>query len=325
MLFLIDPGGAAAMAATSTIYAGLQLLLPGDMPAHKTSTPSAARIVKMWARKCYTVVDGEKLPMQEGDLILTLGGRWHDHGHGGAASVVWLDALDLPLFVYLEGLYAIEAPLQKPRNRPGYAGGRASRWPAPAPPPRSQRLSDDALPWRAWRSASLLVIAASRRTHDYVNPETGQSCLPTKGLAASDGCTGASQSFRGVDTLRARSSTSWARHIHHQRRPCPGPQDSPPPFAAIDHKVGDDGPAAFLVRIHDAAAAGKARLDENCPQQGQAEEASDERRCPHAGGGIGGLATAKGLAQKGYAFSNARPSLGEIGAGQPGWVPTHPR
>ena len=36
----------------------------------------------------------------------------------GTDPVVWLDALDLPLFVYLEGSYAEEAPLQSPRNRP---------------------------------------------------------------------------------------------------------------------------------------------------------------------------------------------------------------
>ena len=50
--------------------------------------------------------------------MLTPGGDWHDHGHDGDEPVIWLDALDLPLFVYLEGSYAEEAPLQAPRNRP---------------------------------------------------------------------------------------------------------------------------------------------------------------------------------------------------------------
>ena len=118
VLFLIDPGrGPGAMQVTSTLYVGFQLLMPGESaPAHK-HTPSAARIV-VEGEGAFTVVDGEKLPMSAGDLILTPGGSWHDHGHGGAQPVVWLDALDLPLFVYLEGSYAVEAPLQKPRNRP---------------------------------------------------------------------------------------------------------------------------------------------------------------------------------------------------------------
>ena len=46
VLFLADPGrGPSTMQATSTVYIGLQLLLPGETaPAHK-HTPSAARIV----------------------------------------------------------------------------------------------------------------------------------------------------------------------------------------------------------------------------------------------------------------------------------------
>ena len=63
VLFLVDPGrGPGAMQATSTIYVGLQLLLPGEAaPAHK-HTPSAARIV-VEGKGAFTVVNGEKLPM----------------------------------------------------------------------------------------------------------------------------------------------------------------------------------------------------------------------------------------------------------------------
>lgn len=118
VLVLSDPGrGVGAMQATSTIYLGLQLLLPGETaPAH-VHTPSAVRIM-VEGQGAYTVVDGERLPMEEGDLVLTPGGEWHDHGHEGSGPVVWLDALDLPIFVYLEGSYAEEGPLQSQRNRP---------------------------------------------------------------------------------------------------------------------------------------------------------------------------------------------------------------
>lgn len=118
VLVLCDPGrGAGAMQATASIYLGLQLLLPGEVaPAH-VHTPSAVRII-VEGRGAFTVVDGERLPMEEGGLVLTPGGEWHDHGHDGDAPVVWLDALDLPLFVYLEASYAREGPLQARRNRP---------------------------------------------------------------------------------------------------------------------------------------------------------------------------------------------------------------
>ena len=54
-----------------------------------------------------TRVDGEKLPMGKGDLILTPPGLWHEHGHDGSGPVIWLDALDLPL------VYGIELTSEK--------------------------------------------------------------------------------------------------------------------------------------------------------------------------------------------------------------------
>ncbi|MEM9197626.1 MAG: cupin domain-containing protein, partial [Pseudomonadota bacterium] len=118
VLVLSDPGrGVGAMQATASIYLGLQYLLPGETaPAH-VHTPSAVRII-VEGEGGYTVVDGEKLPMQDGDLVLTPGGMWHEHWHDGEGPVVWLDALDLPLYYYLEGSYAEEGALQAQRNRP---------------------------------------------------------------------------------------------------------------------------------------------------------------------------------------------------------------
>ncbi len=261
VLFLIDPGrGPAAMQATSTIYVGLQLLLPGEKaPAHK-HTPSAARIV-VEGEGGFTVVDGEKLPMHVGDLILTPGGCWHDHGHSGTKPVVWLDALDLPLFVYLEGSYAIEAPLQAPRNRPdaseveyraaGLAPVRRRDRPAPTVYPMMR------YPW-ARTEAALRQLAEHNGGEavelDYVNPETGQSCLPTMGFTA--------MMLRPGETLRPplRSSSAVFHCISGRGTSTIngvaqawGPKDtfSAPVFAAMEHKAAGDEPA-FLVRIHDA-------------------------------------------------------------------------
>ncbi len=260
VLFLADPGrGPGAMQATSTIYIGLQLLLPGETaPAHK-HTPSAARIV-VEGEGAYTVVDGDKLPMHVGDLILTPGGCWHDHGHAGNAPVIWLDALDLPLFVYLEGSYAVEAPLQSPRNRPD-ASEVEYRSAGLAPVRRRDRPASTAypmmrFPW-ARTEAALRHLAEHNGGEaielDYVNPETGQSCLPTMGFTA--------MMLRAGETRRppqrsasavyhvvsGRGSTMINGATHHW-----GPKDtfSAPVFAAIEHTSASDSPA-FLVRIHD--------------------------------------------------------------------------
>jgi gentisate 1,2-dioxygenase len=260
VLFLADPGrGPGAMQATSTLYIGLQLLMPGETaPAHK-HTPSAARIV-VEGEGAYTVVDGDKLPMHQGDLILTPGGCWHDHGHNGKDPVIWLDALDLPLFVYLEGSYAVEAPLQTPRNRldpseveyraAGLAPVRRRDRPAPVAYPMMR------FPW-ARTEAGLRRLAEHNGGEavelDYVNPETGASCLPTMGFTAmmlrpgekarpplrSSSAVFHVVSGRGSSVINGKTQT-W------------GPKDtfSAPVFAAIEHASSGETPA-FLVRIHD--------------------------------------------------------------------------
>ena len=118
VLILSDPGrGPGAMRVAGPIFCGMQLLLPGEKaPAHR-HTPSAARIV-VEGEGAYTIVNGEKCTMERGDMILTPGGAWHDHGHDGKGPVIWLDALDLPLFIDLEAAYSVERELQAPKNRP---------------------------------------------------------------------------------------------------------------------------------------------------------------------------------------------------------------
>ena len=256
VLFLADPGrGNGAMQATSTLYIGLQLLLPGEAaPAHK-HTPSAARIV-VEGEGAYTVVDGDKLPMHTGDLILTPGGCWHDHGHGGKDPVIWLDALDLPLFVYLEGSYAIEAPLQTPRNRPD-ASEVEYRAAGLAPVRRRDRAAPAfpmmRYPWdRTEAALRQLGHHSSGETSelDYINPETGQSCLPTMGFTAMllrPGETSrpplrSASSVFHVVSGRGQSIVNGVTHIW-------GPKDtfSAPVFAATEHKATGDDPA-FLIR-----------------------------------------------------------------------------
>ncbi len=188
VLVLSDPGrGVGAMQATSSIYLGMQLLLPGEAaPAHK-HTPSAVRIV-VEGEGGYTVVDGERLPMEEGDLVMTPGGDWHDHGHDGDDPVVWLDALDLPLFVYLEGSYAVEGELQAQRNRPDaslmeYAA--AGMVPSRMRNRPVRRYPMMRYPWAAAKAALRALAEHGEPAElDYVNPETGADVLPTLGFTA---------------------------------------------------------------------------------------------------------------------------------------------
>lgn len=85
---------------TDTLYAGLQLILPGETaPAHRHVAFALRFIVE--GSRGFTAVQGQKLTMERGDVILTPSWHWHDHGSEGDGPMVWLDGLDLPVFRFL--------------------------------------------------------------------------------------------------------------------------------------------------------------------------------------------------------------------------------
>jgi gentisate 1,2-dioxygenase len=91
--------------ATDTLWAAVQLILPGEIaPAHR-HTPAALRLV-IEGRGGYTTVDEDRYEMHPGDLILTPNWTWHAHGHAGDAPMLWLDGLDLPLIHSLHAVFA---------------------------------------------------------------------------------------------------------------------------------------------------------------------------------------------------------------------------
>ncbi|MEM1019260.1 MAG: cupin domain-containing protein [Pseudomonadota bacterium] len=257
VLVLSDPGrGAGAMQATASIYLGLQLLLPGETAPNHVHTPSAARIV-VEGEGGYTTVDGEKLPMEEGDVILTPGGEWHEHGHDGDEPVVWLDALDLPVFYYLEGSYAREGDLQSPRNRPDasqveyLASGLA---PTRKRSEAARRYPMVRYPWVRTQQAlrEMLRYAAHGFAElDYVNPETGADALPTIGFTAGMMAAGASvtppmrSSSAAIHIISGRGKTTVNGETFTW-----GPKDtfSVPVFAEVSHQADEE---AFLIKVHD--------------------------------------------------------------------------
>jgi gentisate 1,2-dioxygenase len=96
VLVLENPGLRGASQITQSLYAGLQMILPGEVaPSHRHAA-SALRFV-IEGEGAYTAVDGERTTMRPGDFILTPSWTFHDHGNPGSVPVVWLDGLDVPI------------------------------------------------------------------------------------------------------------------------------------------------------------------------------------------------------------------------------------
>ena len=241
VLVLSDPGrGGDAMQLSSAIYCGLQLLLPGEHAPPHRHTPSAARIV-VEGRGAVTIVDGERCAMEPGDLILTPGGMWHDHVHEGQEPVIWLDALDLPLFVHLEGSYAQEPP----------GPGEAIAF-GPTAETLRTRYPKLRFAWSETR-ANLVARDLDVSEIDYVNPLSGDSALPVLGFTAM-------RLRASVASAPPRRSCTTVFHVVEGSgestvngeafRWTRGDTFSAPVFATLTHSAAGDGDA-YLIAIHD--------------------------------------------------------------------------
>jgi gentisate 1,2-dioxygenase len=94
VLVLENPGLPGQSRITTSLFAGLQIILPGEIaPAHR-HVASALRFI-IEGKDAYTAVDGERTKMEPGDFVITPSWTWHDHGNESDGPMVWLDGLDM--------------------------------------------------------------------------------------------------------------------------------------------------------------------------------------------------------------------------------------
>ena len=115
VLILENPGLMGKSRITNTLYAGMQLVLPGEIAPNHRHTQSALRFI-IEGEGAYTTVDGEKVIMKPGDFIITPNWSWHDHGNETNDHVIWLDGLDIPLVKFLNSSFSEKSTLIKQSN-----------------------------------------------------------------------------------------------------------------------------------------------------------------------------------------------------------------
>lgn len=189
VLILENPGLAGQSQITGTLYAGLQLVLPGEVAPSHRHTPSALRFV-LESDGGYTAVDGERITMHPGDFIVTPSWTYHDHGNDSQAPIVWMDVLDLPLVNYMAVGFAEHHPQEtQPLTLP--EGDSLARYGAGLFPldftPDGGNSPLRCYPWDRSRQA-LLESARSMSPHRchgikmrYENPATGGFAISTIG------------------------------------------------------------------------------------------------------------------------------------------------
>ena len=112
VLVLENPGIRGASQITQSLYAGIQLILPGEVaPSHRHAA-SALRFVVEGDGGGFTAVDGERTSMHTGDFVLTPSWTFHDHGNLGQTPVIWMDVLDVPIVNMLDSSFAEHYPAE---------------------------------------------------------------------------------------------------------------------------------------------------------------------------------------------------------------------
>jgi gentisate 1,2-dioxygenase len=190
VLILENPGLPGTSCITPSLYAGLQLILPGEVaPAHR-HTQCALRFV-LEGDGAFTAVDGERAVMRPFDLVLTPNWQWHDHGNDSGRPMVWLDGLDVPTVRFYDASFAerLEQPAQSEvipagdslrrygRNLRPFRATAADRRPAHQPMFH--------YPYAEWRE-SLMALAAAEapdphlgHAMEFTNPADGGPVMPT--------------------------------------------------------------------------------------------------------------------------------------------------
>jgi gentisate 1,2-dioxygenase len=188
VLILENPALRGQSAITQSLYAGLQLIMPGEVAPSHRHTQSALRFIVEGAG-AYTAVDGERTTMHPGDFIITPSWTWHDHGNEAGVPVVWLDGLDIPMVRFFDAGFAQNdaGKSQKVSRAEGTSFARFGHNMAPVrhEPPFGATSPIFSYPYaRSLEALEALERDAPIDEWDgvklrYINPASGGSPMPT--------------------------------------------------------------------------------------------------------------------------------------------------
>jgi gentisate 1,2-dioxygenase len=188
VLILENPGMRGESCITQSLYAGLQLILPGEIaPSHRHSQSALRFIVE--GAGAYTAVDGERTMMKPGDFIITPSWTWHDHGNDSDRPMVWMDGLDIPLVQFLDASFAEHATeeVQPVSRSEGASVARFGQGLAPLGAGAPFGKTSPIFNYPYERSRDSLARMAQDQDPDschgwkmeFINPLTGGHAIPT--------------------------------------------------------------------------------------------------------------------------------------------------
>ena len=203
---LMNPTLRAQKATSRTLQVSIQLLKSGEKAnAHRHTPPQPRFIIQ--ANNAYTVVEGEQIFMESGDLIVTPAWAWHDHANPTQEPAIWIDMHDPHLTGYLGAQFNEqygEGDAQPIAHQEGYHRQRLGLF-------RTQAFAGrkGAFPIKYRWSETLEALEALAAVNEsdpydgilveYTNPLDGGPAMPTIGCQI--------QMLRPGETTRAHRHT----------------------------------------------------------------------------------------------------------------------
>lgn len=189
VLILENPGLRGQSKITTSLYAGIQLVMPGEVaPAHRHSQSALQFILE--GKGAHTSVDGERTKMEVGDFVITPSMTWHDHGNEADEPMFWLDGLDIPLVQFLDASFAEGLPEdEQPITR--LAGDSFARYGQNLLPVDLKRSSRTSPVFNYPYAHTREALETAKRADEwdachglklrYINPATGDFAMPSIG------------------------------------------------------------------------------------------------------------------------------------------------
>src|ERR1700692_188939 len=104
-LILVNPAEGNTYGTTRTLVAAYQMIMPGEWARAHRHTPNALRLILDSDPGTYTEVDGVKIAMEPGDVLLTPNWSSHGPGNDSRSCAYWLDFLLVPRVQALEPMF----------------------------------------------------------------------------------------------------------------------------------------------------------------------------------------------------------------------------
>lgn len=92
-------------ATVRTLVGAYQMVKAGETARSHRHSPNAMRVVLEADSNTYTIVDGVKVPMLPGDVLLTPNMCYHGHSNESDMDAYWVDFLDAPLVQHLGPMF----------------------------------------------------------------------------------------------------------------------------------------------------------------------------------------------------------------------------